>query len=60
VGFGFSFSNGFFHECGYPCFGGIDVENLDIILVDFPYDKYEMSFSMSFDYFFLKHDFIRY
>ena len=34
-------------EC--PCLRGTDVHNSDIILVDFSFDEYEVSFPVSFD-----------
>ena len=50
----------FFNKHFYACNWGIDAQNEDFLLVSFPFDEYEMSYSISFDYFRLKVYFIRY
>jgi hypothetical protein len=37
-----------FQMC-YPCFGDIDVKNWSVIMANFSFDEYEMSFSISID-----------
>jgi hypothetical protein len=38
----------FLNECGCPCIWSIDVQNLEFILVGFPFDEYEVSFRIFF------------
>ena len=44
-----SFSNVSFTNASALEFGVLDVQNWDVILVDFYFDEFEVSFSISFD-----------
>ena len=55
-----SFSNVSLMNVGALAFCGIDIQNGDIIMVDFYFHEYEVSFPISFDNFWLEVDFVRY
>jgi hypothetical protein len=44
-----NFSTFFLNKCECPCIWSIDIQTWEVILMDFCFDEYKVSFPISFD-----------